>query len=316
MFRKVKPGQLLIIFAILLLLFAISQWMQSRKGEKTFRTEIAAFDTSKVIEIILQEGKKEIRIFKNNNLWKVSAGRSVWNADPNAIRNLLEEVSTLRAEQVAATTNALWKELGVDDSAGIHVTIKGNRKSLAEIVAGRFSYRPPLNPYDRQGTAITYVRRTDETNVYAVNGFLRFTLAPDPGSFRNKNLLSGNSVMWTKLTFNYPADSSFVLEKKDKAWFADQYKADSAKTEEYLHNIERVIGYEFADSVQRSPFPIFTLLIETNTGNPVEIKAFPSDSLHHFVLTSSQNPDSYFSGKKDLTYRIFKGKSHFLRSNP
>ena len=312
MFRKFKPSQLLIVFAILLLLFAVTQWMQSRKGEKTFRSEIAPFDTAKVTEIMLQEGKKEVRIFKTNNLWKVSSGNAVWNADPNAVRNLMEEVSLLKAEQVAATSDALWKELGVDDSAGIHVTIKGNRKTLAAIVAGRFSYRPPLSPYDRQGTAITYVRRADEKNVYAVDGFLRFSMAPDPGSFRNKSLISGENASWIRLRFTYPGDSSFVLEKKDKAWYVDQTPADSARTTEYLGNMERVMGYEFADSARRAQFPAFTLLVEQSGGNPIEIKAFPSDSTHHYVLSSNMNPDSWFSGKNGLTERIFKGKNYFL----
>ena len=311
MFRKLKPVQLLVVFAVLLLLFAITQWMQNRKGEKTFRTEIAPLDTAKVTEILLQEGKKEVRIFRTDNLWKVSAGHAEWKADPNAVRNLMEEVSLMKAEQVAATSDALWKELGVDDSAGIHVTIKGKRKILAGIVVGRFSYRPPLSPYDRQGTAVTYVRRTDEKNVYAVNGFLRFSMAPDPGSFRNKNLLSGQSASWMRLRFTYPGDSSFVLEKKDKGWYIDQMPADSAKTEEYLGNMEHVIGYEFADSAQRAQFPAFALLVEQNGGNPIEIKAFLSDSVHHYVLSSSQNPESWFSGKNGLTERIFKGKSYF-----
>jgi hypothetical protein len=51
--------------------------------------------------------------------------------------------------------------------------------------------------------------------------------------------------------------------------------------------------------------------VEQNGGNPVEIKAFPSDSVHRFVLSSSQNPESWFSGKNGLTERIFKGKSYF-----
>lgn len=313
MFRKFKPSQLLIVFAILLLLFAVTQWIQNRKGEKTFRSEIAPFDTAKVTEIVLQEGKKEVRIFKTNNLWKVSSGNAVWIADPNAVRNLMEEVSLLKAEQVAATSDAFWKELGVDDSAGIHVTIKGNRKTLAAIVAGRFSYRPPLSPYDRQGAAITYVRRADEKNVYAVDGFLRFSMAPDPGSFRNKSLISGENTSWIRLRFTYPGDSSFVLEKKDKAWYVDQTPADSARTEEYLGNMKRVIGYEFADSARRAQFPAFTLLVEQNGGNPIEIKAFPSDSAHHYVLSSSMNPESWFSGKNGLTERIFKGKNYFLK---
>lgn len=286
--------------------------MQNQKGEKTFRSEIAPIDTAKVTEILLQEGKKEVKIFKSNNLWRVSKGNAEWHADPNAVRNLLEEVSLLKAEQVAATSDDLWKELGVDDSAGIHVTIKGKKKVLAGIVVGRFSYRPPLSPYDRQGTSVTYVRRSDEKNVYAVNGFLRFSMAPDPGSFRNKNIVSGNNASWMRLRFTYPGDSSFVLEKKDKGWYVDQVPADSARTEEYLGNMEHVIGYEFADSVQRAQFPIFVLLVEQNGGNPIEIKAFPSDSVHRYVLLSSQNPESWFSGKNGLTDRIFKGRSYFL----
>lgn len=311
MFRKLKPVQLLVIFTVLLLLFAITQWIQNRKGEKTFRSEIAPLDTAKVTEILLQEGKREARIFRTNNHWKVSSGNAEWNADFNAVRNLMEEVSLMKAEQVVATSDALWKELGVDDSAGIHVTIRGKRKTLVGIVVGRFSYRPPLSPYDRQGTAITYVRRSDEKNVYAVNGFLRFSMAPDPGSFRNKNLLSGQSASWMRLRFTYPGDSSFVLEKKDKGWYIDQMPADSSRTQEYLGNMEHVIGYEFADSAKRAQFPAFTLLVEQNGGNPIEIKAFPSDSVHHYVLSSSMNPESWFSGKNGLTERIFKGKSYF-----
>lgn len=315
MSKQIKLPYLLGAFCLLLFIFLISLWVDHHKGEKTFRTELASFDTAKVYSVIITENhpvKKEVTLTKETQGWKVFSGGKSWNGDANMIRNLLQDLAQLQAQQIVATSSSQWKEFSVDDSAGLHVLVEGKRHALADITIGRFSYQPPVNPYDRQGTAISYLRVGNEEPVYAVNGFLRFSLNPDPASFRDKNLIAAEKQAWTRLQYTYPGDSSFVLEKQTGGWKIGGTPVDSVRTSEFIGNLEKVMGYDFADSAWKGQNPVYTLLLEQKGSKSVEIKAYPADTTNHFVLYSSSNPGSYFSGKNGLTERIFKGKSYFL----
>ena len=62
-------------------------------------------------------------------------------------------------------------ELGrfqVTDSLGVRVKVESKGKIVSDIVIGKFDYQQPTNPYDRQGTMRTYVRLTDENEVYVI----------------------------------------------------------------------------------------------------------------------------------------------------
>ena len=56
----------------------------------------------------------------------------------------------------------------------------------------------------------------------------------------------------------------------------------------------------------KSSTPGYTVKIEGNNFTPVEIKAFPADSVNQFIVVSSLIPESKFSGSKGKLFeRVF-----------
>lgn len=212
MFRKVNMRALIYIFGALLVVAIISQIMEKRKGERTFRSELAAFDTARVTSVIISDpktGNGTLELVKTGNRWIMKSNGREYRTGKDNINSLFRELNELKAERIAATGREKWKEFEVTDSLALRATVKGKNKILADLMVGRFSWQPPNNPYDRQGTMTTYVRIADEKEVYAVNGFLRMSLSPDVNRFRDKTLVKTDANQLKKLTFQYPADSSF-----------------------------------------------------------------------------------------------------------
>ena len=176
MFRKVSFRVLLYILIALTCLTVISQIAKKMNGERTFRSELAAFDTARVTNLAISDvknGNKSIELIKTGNGWKMKANGREYSTDMNYIKSMIWELTQLKAERIAATGRNKWKEFEVTDSIALRVTVKGKSRTLADLLVGKFSYQPPSNPYDQQGKMTSYVRIAGEKEVYAVNGFLQ-----------------------------------------------------------------------------------------------------------------------------------------------
>jgi len=315
MFRKINIRTLLYIFGALLAVVIISQVMEKRKGERTFRSELAAFDTARVTSVIISDpknGNSALELVRTGRAWTMKSNGREYRTDKDNINNLLMDLTGLKAERIAATGKEKWKEFEVTDSLALRATVKGKNKILADLMVGRFSWQPSNNPYDRQGIMTTYVRIADEKEVYAVNGFLRMSLSPDVNRFRDKTLVKSVPGQLKKLTFQYPADSSFILEKQGNTWIIQGQPADSAKTSLYLASLEDLSGADISDDASVEGQPIFRLTLESSSAAPVEVQAFVADSLNGHIITSSLNPDTKFSGRNGLTEKIFKNRFAFI----
>ena len=319
MFRKLNPKILLGGFAVLLIIVVLVKLNQRKSGDRSFRSEIVSIDTAKVSQIVISAkpaGKEEkVILEESGDKWQVKKGDVVYNADKTMVDRLIEQLVSMTPQRVAATSRDRWSEYQVTDSAGVYVKVKGGSKTLAEVIIGKFSYQQPTNPYDRQGKMTTYVRVEGEKEVYAVDGFLRMTFSTDAGSYRNKSVISGDKSNWTRLKFSYPADSSFILEKQGTNWMAGGIMADSALVAQYLSQISRMTSYNFIDTtLDVSDVPEFKLEIEgDNMVSSIKVEAFEADTTNKYLLTSNQNPGTFFSGSQSgLFDKIFvPGKEFF-----
>jgi hypothetical protein len=314
MFRKFNYRILLGAFILLLALVVVSKIIESRKGDSSFRTDLLAFDTSKVSSISITQGidfNKSVNLEKGTKGWIVSQAGKTYKADGSVIQSLMTELAGTRIERIASKTKDKWKEFEVTDSLAIKVQIRQGSKYLLDLLIGKFNWQPSDNPYNRQGTISSFIRLADEPEVYAINGFLRMSFGSDPAAYRNKKIVEIDKEKLNQLNFSYK-DSSFRVEKTNGKWLVDGTPADSARTIEFLDNFMRISGSDFHEPVEGSVKPLFTLHAEIAGGLPLVINAFPGDSAHFFIVNSSQNPESFFSVKQEITNRIFKGKSFFI----
>ena len=292
MFRKINSKLLYIVFAVLLALVVLVELLDSRKGNRTFKSDLVEVVPEEVtsIEIYPKAANGNlIKIFRENDNWKVESEGKKYNADQATAGRMITELNSLKPKSVAATKKENWGKFEVTDSLGTHVKLLKGSDVAADLVIGKFSYSEPRN-------MTSYVRLADDNKVYGVDGMLGMSFNRNINSFRDRTVIKSNKNDWTKLTFSYPADSSFVLEKRGEKWMIGEMETDSASVAQYFTKIANLTDGSFAE--QKPVFaPTHRLTIEgNNMMQKVEVVGYYSDP-ENFVLESNQNHDTWFNSK-------------------
>lgn len=257
--------------------------------------------------------------FKENNKWRISQGSIVSDPAQGAIQNIFTEILSLKPKSLAAIDKSKWEEFELTDSLATRVKlfdIKG--KELADILIGKFSYKKINSPNNYSGgnniEGTSFVRVNGENEIYAVDGFLAFSLSGKFSDWRNKNFIRCKKDDILKVTFTIPGDSSYVLLKKEKTWFADNQQADSTSVSSYLNSLAYIDGQDFKDGYRPVSNPEYQMVVEGNNLLNFSIKCFSVEGSDEYIMNSSLNPDVYFSSKRSGIFsQIIKPKNHFLK---
>lgn len=303
MYRKINIKQLSIVFFSLLVIVVLVEWRSSRHDNRTFREDLVNVDAETVyaIEIFPKiTGGEKIRLIKEDEMWWAESESKKYPADPNAAISMIDELNRIKPESVVGVNEERWGQYEVTDSLGTRVKLFSDTDLLADIIIGKFSFSQP-----RKMTS--YVRLAGEKEVYGVDGMLGMTFNRNLNAFRNKKVIASNSSDWTRLTFTYPGDSSFVLQKTGDGWIADDLPADSAAVVNYFSSVRNITESNFADNLPSSQ-PSHQLAIEGNNSmENILVKGyFLSDD--EFIIESSQNPGNYFDSH-ELAEKIFISSS-------
>ena len=323
MYKKLTIKKLAFLFVFLLVLVVLVLLKDQKKGKDTFRTDLFETDTAEITALIIHPKASQNELFtlvKEKSVWLLKSGDKEYSADAGMVKEMLRTLNDLQATRVAATDKDRWKEFEVDDSSATKVLVKKGKKVVSTLYLGKFSYAMPknTNPYDyynRQPKISTYVKIGDEKYVYVVEGFLSMVFNRSINDFRNKTIIQSNQNDWKRLTFSYPADSSFTLIKEKGSWYLDGTMIDSAQAYAYLSSIAWVTSEDFVDEQKPvSGKPEYSLKIEgDNMVKPVVIKAFASDTTNGYLITSNLNEGIYFSGKlSGVLDRVFISRNRLL----
>ncbi len=311
---------LIILLLILGGLYLITKLTQ--KEDRTFRSEMVTIDSADVTKIVILpkvggEGQ-EVAISKTGYEWKLESEGKTYKADASSINNILAELMKMKSERVAAVEESKWDTYEVSDSTGTRIQLFKGKKMISDLYVGKFDYTQPKGPQSQyqqnKGKMSTYVRPAEDNSVYVVDGFIKMSIQPNVNAYRDKTLFVANKEDITRITYNYSNNNNFVLSKEEGKWLLNGTPTDSIKTTVYINKIAKIVSSNFIDDVE--PFshtPAFQVRIEGNNLLPVELKAFPADSINKFVITSSNVPDTKYSGQKaGLFERIFVDSSNFF----
>jgi len=327
MLRKMNIKTLAIIFIALAIIYAI-QLILAPKGAGNMPEYITSFMPDECNRIVIsprESNKSDIILQKTgNNSWTVS-GRNgqQFAADSNVVNGVIKTMSNLSPMRLATQNKDRWIEFDVTDSTGTHISLFKDDDVLADLIIGRFTYtQSPMaaqmaqrNPYMRQnpGTMSTYVRNTDESEVYAVEGFLSSQVSTETNRFRDKTFLSMDKgiIQPVELAFSFPGDSSFVLKKTNEKWQIGDITADSASVVSYLRDIRNLKVSTFADAKPQSIS--HKLIIKGEKGTITTIEGeWAEDST---VISSSQYPDNMALDKSHYLFnKLFVSKNKFLKN--
>ena len=320
MANKFNNKILVIVLVLLVGLFFISRKIRDKRSSGTLRTDLVQIDSSLVSSILLYpsaENGEEIVFTRNGNNWIVKKGDLAVDANNNSVRNMFSELIMLSPERLVARSKEKWTDYGVNDSLGTRVIIKQGKKTMVDLMVGRFDYQPGPSGYGgyggNYGSGLTYVRLYDESEVYVVQGFLAMSFNQTFKNWRNQTIVNTNKNNVSFLSFEYPADSGFIAMKADTIWMIDDIQADSASMAQYLNNLSRKSNSSFVDDFSPITSPDFQLTIEGVDMTPVIIKAYRTKE-NIYILNSSQNPEAYFtSPASGLFGSVFKSKSELVR---
>ncbi len=300
--------KLLYIFLTLVAIWVILHFSSWGKKDRSFRAELVEIDTAAVDAISLfpraEEGA-EIRFTRTDEGWTVVHDGVTAEADNAAVDRLLGQLLTVKPERLAGKSETSWTEYQVTDSTGTRIQIEENGRITLDLILGRFSFQQATR------LATTYVRLYNEDEVYAVDGFLNMSVNQGFSAWRNRTFVRVDPASLTRLTFNYPADSGFVLTQAPKGWQINGTRADSGAVASYLTALRALANDRFAEIPDAPPAsPDLQLQIEGNNMTTVTVNAFAQPD--GYLLHSSLNPNAYFTGGTDGVFNtLFKGSSHF-----
>lgn len=321
MSKRFDNKKLVLILAGLLILLLLTVIVKMPRERSTLKGNLIDIDTASVAEITItpkSASEGPFQFIRENNNWTIRREDIVAVPMKGAVQNILSEITAVKPHSLAAVGEKAWKEYELTDSLATRVKIANKKgKEMAELMIGKFTYRQVGNPYGGYGgnniEGTTYVRLAGEDKVYAVDGFLAFSFSGGFNDWRDKSFVKCNKDDITKVTFTMPADSSFVLMKKDTIWYAGNQKADSAKTANYLGSLSMIDGQEFRDGFNPGSYPVYQMMIEGNNLLSITVKCFRGGDDNEYILNSSTNPDIYFSSKRDGIFdELFKPLSYFF----
>jgi hypothetical protein len=306
MFRKINLKIVLISFFVLLAIAAVVEIVDLKNGDRTFRSELIKVNPDEITEIQLFPkvlNAEMIRFYKDNGKWIIESKGKKYNVDKSLPGSMISELKEAKPESVAATKKDQWKQFEVTDSLGTRVKLLNSSKVLCDLFVGKFTF-------DQSRKSTSFVRLAGDKVVYGINGFLALAFNRDLNTYRDQTVIKKGDSDWTKLTFTYPADSSFTINKSNNKWFFGAVQADSSKVAGFFSGISNLMNNSFVEQAPAGQ-PTHSLLIEgNNLIAPIKIDGYQLGD-GTMVLGSSQNPGSYFKSR-DLEGKIFISRKKLL----
>jgi len=307
MLGKLRTKHLLLLLLALAALWWLSGQLSPRAKQRTFREDIFKLDSSSIsgftITPALYKQLPPIRFQRAGDGWRMFWGKDSSLADPAPIHELLRSWSNMRVIRLAGRVSDIRDRYDLGDSTVDRLTIMAGMETH-ELLVGR---------HTAGGAPMTVVHPPGDEQAYAVEGLLGQYADYTFGEWLPKYLVTGDPADWQRLTFNFPADTGYVMERKGGQWFIGGAQTDSSRTIRFLHSLARARGQSVTDpSDTLSAVPQFRLVVEDSTRKePIVVIVFVSNG--KFIVRSSLNPGTVmpFDGRQEVP-RMFRPRAAFM----
>ncbi len=295
---KLSTRNLLIVLGVLGVAFLLVQFNKKGGKSKSLRSELVNIDTASVTKLEITSPKGTVSLSKAESGWEVALESGKKVAKENSVKNVLNTLNTIKPGRLAARKEDKWKDYSVD-STGTRVKVFEGDKVVTDIVLGRFGV-------EGQRSFYTFVRLTEDENVYVANNFMKMGVYEEPNDYRNNEVFQLKKDSLVSINFDYP-DSAFTLTKNED-WYVGSQKADSASVASHLQGLNSVSSKSFFDQ------PVSTSATHTITysfTNRPELVVEGFSSGTDFIVRSSENKEEVFNDEA-LKKKVFIGKDVFM----
>lgn len=305
--KKISNKVLIILLLVLVVLFVLNHYFRAPGLERNLPESIVRVDTAKVARVVVRRpGATTLVLARQAAEWTVEQGSNKAVADRSVLSGALTSLADIEPERLVSRKKEKWNDYAVGDSTLAVMVDVGNHDTTSFFIG--------KSNYGAGGTA-TYLRLSGEDDVYEVGGTLNSTFSRDFSGWRSKNFLQNEKANISKLTFEYPADSGFVAEKRDSIWWVAGLRADPQMIDRYLNTWQSKNIYTFSDSIPDVDHPDATIRAEGPIGALASVKAWKKEN-GDWILESSLQPGAYFLGKHPAISRdLMIGKGALIGSN-
>ena len=298
-----KSNNTILLVALIVLLggYVLSRVFRSPSLESNLNEHLLTLDTSMIsaIHINPASAKGEIKLVRSGRNWEAQFNQSTSKVDIAQVKNALRSIREIHPERLVTRKKEKCQDYNVD-TTGTNVKVYIGQNDPTEFWVGKAS-----------GGGTT-VRLEGEDNVYEVKESLESSFNKPFSGWRDKTFLRVNPDAISKVIFEYPADSSFVLEKTGTKWIIGNSAADSTKVRTYLNRFRSQNLSEFADNFKSENLPVWVVTLYNNSTKTIELKGWNTED-NRWVVTSSIQPGVYFeSDNTSLMDQLFAGKKRFL----
>jgi hypothetical protein len=307
MFGKLHTKHLLLLILGLAGLWWLSGLFSPRAQQRTFRENILKLDTNAItgftITPALNKGLPPIRFQRAGDSWRMHWGTDSGMVDPHPIHELMSSWSNMRVVRLAGGMAEVRDRYDLGDSTTDRLSITAGKETHELLVGRQTAGEPPM----------TMVNLPGDEHAYAIEGSLGTYVDYTFSEWLPKYLVTGDPKDWIRLTFNFPADTGYVMERQGERWTIDGVQTDPERTEKFLRSLSRARAQSVTDPADTlSAVPQFRLVVEDTTRSaPIVVVVFASNG--RFIVRSSLNPQTVmpFDGRQELP-RMFRPRTAFL----
>jgi hypothetical protein len=309
--KKLNNTWLIAALVVLVGAFFVSRFFRAPGLESNLRQQLVQLDTAAITQLRVRpaSGGEEISLQREGVNWKVTQGSKSAFADRSAVNAALSSLSALKPLRMVSRKKDKWNDFQVGDG-GTQVAVDEADRQESNLHIGKTNF--VQNQQGGFGGAYTYVRVGDEDEVYAIDGFLESSFNRTYSDWRNKNFLRVSRDAVSKITFTYPADSSFVLEKKDSVWVVNGQPAAIAPVDTYLGHLAFKNLNNFADDFQPTGAAPVTIKVEARGGPLETIEGWPLPN-GQWAFRSTQQPVIFTSEGSSAIQDLLRGKTYFMK---
>lgn len=299
---------LAILLSVMIIVFVLTKVFRASSRNTNMHTDIFTLDKTQITKIEIHPHRtpgETVSLEKSSTGWEVVERASRDRTESGSVQQLLPMLTRVQAARLISRKKSDWNAYGVGDTTGTHVIVYHQSKPLADFWVGDGS--------SASQTSTTYLRMQGQNTIYqAAAGYLASSLDKSYDAWRDPSLVRITGSQISKVTFLYPRDTGFTLEKNGDNWSIGGLPTDSERVAAYLDKFAYQGLHHFVPHFTPPANPTMEISIGSDSAQLAVVDAWRADSL--WVLSSSERPNVYFSSQgSDIMTSLFIGKASLLR---
>jgi hypothetical protein len=284
-----------IVFIILVALFAANKLFKGNNNtnfNKTFSTLEEQEITR--IEVFNKSANPSYILHRDNDKWVGEEGGQTFKLNQDRIASFIGALSDIQIQRLATKSTEKWDSYEVGETSGNRIIVKKESKTLLDFVVGRFSF-------DQQTrSATSYVRKTGEEEVFAMDGFASMTLNQDFDGLRYNKLIDLESEKLQAIELRENETAITVKLEKDRWVDFLGNPLDSAKMVSYVAGLENLTSTSFTENGGTISVAIMKFMYSDGESKIIEVS---KEDEGGFIINSAEESHTYFTSDSSGVFK-------------